>query len=85
MNISKNEQRVLHALAQGGAIHVTRLPNGKLSTVQCFTREGHGLATCSLAMVARFRRLRLIRSTGGRPYRITPLGNRTVRAQLDNR
>ena len=85
MNISKLEQRVLHALAQGGAIHFVRLPNGKLASVQCFTREGYGLAGCTMAVVERLRRRRFIRSTAGRPYRITPLGNRTVRSQLDNR
>ncbi|MEM1314536.1 MAG: YjhX family toxin, partial [Pseudomonadota bacterium] len=33
MNISKREQRVLHALAQGGEIRRLRGPNGKIVDV----------------------------------------------------
>lgn len=48
MNISKFEQRVLDALAQGGAIHFERDPNGKVRDVTCFTRDGYVLVDCSL-------------------------------------
>jgi uncharacterized protein YjhX (UPF0386 family) len=40
MNISKNEQRVLHALAQGGQIRYLRSSNGRVVEVTCFTRDG---------------------------------------------
>jgi uncharacterized protein YjhX (UPF0386 family) len=85
MNISKHEQRVLHALAQGGAIHFERAANGKVTAVTCFTRDGHALEGCSLALFARLRKRRFIHSSGGRPYRVTRLGVRSVRAQVDNR
>ncbi|MEL6791909.1 MAG: YjhX family toxin [Pseudomonadota bacterium] len=85
MNISKREQRVLHALAQGGAIHYERGDNGKIARVACFTREGHVLTGCGLAIFTRLKKWRLIKSTSGAPYRITKRGTETVRAQMDNR
>ncbi|MBD3664264.1 YjhX family toxin [Sulfitobacter aestuariivivens] len=85
MNISKREQRVLHVLAQGGAIHFERLPSGKVQDVTCITRDGHVLSDCSLDLFDRLRKRRFIKSTGGRPYRVTRLGITCVRAQMDNR
>lgn len=85
MNISKHEQRVLHVLAQGGAIHYQRLPNGKVHAVQCFNRDGHVLTNCDLVTFDRLKKRRLIKSLRGQPYRITQLGLRSVNAQLDNR
>lgn len=84
MNISRSEQRVLHVLAKGGAIHHLRGDNGKIAEVTCFTREGHVLSDCTLALFQRLRRRGLIVSSGGQPYRISMLGRRSVRAQLDN-
>lgn len=85
MNISKLEQRVLHALAQGGAIHYERARNGKVHSVTCFTRDGHILTDCSLSLFDRLRKRRFIRSQNGKPYRATRLGVQSVRSQLDNR
>ncbi|MEM8582163.1 MAG: YjhX family toxin [Pseudomonadota bacterium] len=85
MNISKQDQRVLHVLAQGGAIQFERSDNGKVRRVMCVTRDGHVLSDCTLTVFERLRRRRLIRSHGGRPYRITRQGLASVRAQLDNR
>ena len=85
MNISKREQRVLHALAQGGAIHFERLPNGKIDDVTCYNRDGHILVDCGLDVFERLKKRRFIKSTQGHPYRVTPLGLRSVNAQLDNR
>lgn len=84
MNISKHEQRVLHVLAQGGAIHFERGTNGKVLDAQCFTRDGYALADFSMELFARLRRRRLIQSHNGRPYRATRLGMSSVRSQLDN-
>lgn len=85
MNISKCEQRVLHALAQGGTIRHQRGPNGKIHDVTCVTRDGFILADCTLDVALRLRTRRLIRSTDGGPYRITRQGLLCVRSQLDNR
>lgn len=85
MNISKHEQRVLHVLAQGGAIHFERSSGGKIREVTCFTRDGHVLDDCTLEVFTRLKIRRFIRSLRGRPYRITHHGIRSVRAQLDNR
>lgn len=85
MNISKTEQRVLHVLAQGGAIHVERARNGKIHTVRCFNCDGHLLTACDTALVARLKKRRFIKSVGGHPYRVTQTGLRAVNAQLDNR
>ncbi len=86
MNISKHEQRVLHALARGGRIVHRRDPSrGDIIAVDCFTREGHVLTDCTLALFQRLRRRGLIASRGGGPYRATRLGLVSVRAQADNR
>lgn len=85
MNISKQEQRVLHVLAQGGQIRFERGANGKLIEVDCFTHDGMVLSDCTLAIVSKLRRKRLIESRHSAPYRISALGRRSVRAQLNNR
>lgn len=85
MNISKYEQRVLHALAQGGRIDFLRNEGGRVVRVDCYNRDGHRLLDCTLAVFSRLKRRRLIRSRGGAAYRITREGLAAVRAQLDNR
>ncbi|MEM8788414.1 MAG: YjhX family toxin [Pseudomonadota bacterium] len=85
MNISKVEQRVLHVLAQGGTIRFDRAPNGKVTAVTCLTRDGAALSDCTLELFQRLRKRCLIHSSDGRPYHISRLGLRSVRAQLDNR
>lgn len=85
VNISKYEQRVLHALAQGGAIHHRRDPDGKIVEAICFTREGHVLADGTLPLFRKLKRRGLIVSQAGQPYRISRLGLAAVRSQLDNR
>jgi len=85
MNISREEQRVLHVLAQGGMIRHSRTAGGKLVEVLCVTHDGSVLADCTLGVVRRLRRKRLIASRASAPYRISDLGRRMVRAQTDNR
>jgi uncharacterized protein len=84
MNISRNEQRVLHALALGGRIEHIRRVGNKVDEVLCVTRDGFILTDCTLAAFQRLRRKRLIGSEGSTPYRITRLGRLSVRAQVDN-
>ena len=85
MNISKHEQRTLHALAQGGRISHHKDYRGDIIAVDCITRDGWRLADCTLGVFRRLKRRRLIRSESGAPYRITREGLAAVRAQLDNR
>jgi uncharacterized protein YjhX (UPF0386 family) len=85
LNISKYEQRTLHALAQGGRIDQHKDERGDIIAVDCITRDGWRLADCTLSVFRRLRKRRLIRSMGGGPYRVTREGLAAVRAQVDNR
>lgn len=85
LNISKHEQRVLHVLAQGGAIHFERMQNCKVYEFSCFTRDGHVLAGCSLELFDCLKKRRFIKSVNGRAYAATRLGIRSVNPQYDNR
>ena len=85
MNVSKHEQRVLHALAQGGHIAYRKDDKGRIIEVLCVNRDGWVLSDCTLAIFRKLRRRRLIASRDSRPYRITRDGLAAVRAQLDNR
>ena len=85
MNISKQEQRVLHVLAQGGLIRYERGGNGKIKNVTCFTRDGHVLSDCTFGVFQKLLKRRFVKSMGGKPYRITRSGRKAVRPQLDNR
>ena len=85
MNLSKYEQRTLHALAQGGRIEHRKNDRGDIVEIDCLSREGWRLADCSLAVFRKLRRRRLIRSDNGGPYRITREGLAAVRPQIDNR
>jgi uncharacterized protein len=78
------EQRVLHCLAQGGRIQHIWADN-RIIEVDCWNRDGHRLADCTLSLFRKLKRRGLIESRGGAPYRITRLGLASVRAQLDNR
>lgn len=85
MNISKNEQRVLHDLALGGKIHYTRNENGKINKVICYTRENYVLSNCTLEIFKQLKSKKFIKSTKGQPYRITRLGLTSVRSQMNQR
>jgi uncharacterized protein YjhX (UPF0386 family) len=85
LNISKPQQRTLHALAQGGAILIERDERGTLVAAECVTREGWRLSDCDLFVFKALKQKRLIASRGGGPYRITREGLLCLRAQGDNR
>jgi hypothetical protein len=85
LNISKPQQRTLHALAQGGAIVLERDERGNLIDAECLTREGWRLSDCDLTVFKSLKKKRLIASRDGGPYRITREGLINLRAQLDNR
>ena len=85
MNISKYEQRVLHALAQGGSILHRFDERGRIVEIDCMNRDGWRLEDCTMAVFQKLRRKRMIGSVGGSPYRITREGLLAVRSQLDNR
>jgi uncharacterized protein YjhX (UPF0386 family) len=85
VNISKYEQRTLHALAQGGAIHHRKNDKGDIIEIDCLNRDGWRLDDCSLEIFRKLRRRGFIMSREGGPYRITRDGLAAVRAQLDNR
>jgi uncharacterized protein len=85
LNISKKEQRTLHALAQGGKIAHFKDDRGDIVEVDCLNREGWRLEDCTLDVFRRLKRRGFIMSREGGPYRITREGLLAVRAQLDNR
>ena len=85
MNISKPEQRALHALAQGGVILIERDERRKIAKANCVSREGWYLAGFGVGLFKKLKRRKLISSRSGGPYRITRHGLVAVRAQLDNR
>jgi uncharacterized protein YjhX (UPF0386 family) len=85
MDISRDEQRVLHALAQGGRIALLKDPSGKVTGLEFFNRDGWLMPNCSLALFRKLKAKKAIRSQGGQPYRITRRGLELVRSEVDNR
>jgi uncharacterized protein YjhX (UPF0386 family) len=85
LDISKAEQRVLHALAQGGSIHALKDHRGAIAGVECYNRHGWLMPEVGLRLFTRLRNRQAIASSEGRPYRITRRGLELVRGQLDNR
>ncbi|WP_420411201.1 YjhX family toxin [Roseibium sp.] len=85
MDISKAEQRVLHLLAQGGYILTEKDEDGRILKYETITRDGWFWAGCSPQLFHKLKYRRLIASKKSGPYRITHLGLRRVRSQLDNR
>lgn len=85
MNVSKPQQRTLHALAQGGRIVIERDHRGDIVSAECVTRDGWVLSDCDLALFKSLKKRRLISSREGRPYQITREGLVNLRSQLDNR
>ena len=85
MDISRDEQRVLHALAQGGNIVPLKNAKGRIAGVQCFNRDGWLMRRCDLFLFKKLKNKKAIASRDGRPYRITRRGLELVRSEVDNR
>ncbi|TNM65158.1 YjhX family toxin [Aliirhizobium smilacinae] len=85
MDISRAEQRILHLLAQGGRIEISRDDDRKIEKLQLFTREGWIYSGLDLITFRKLKQKKAIRSQGGKPYRITERGLVLVRAELNNR
>ena len=85
VNISKSQQRTLHALAQGGRILLERDDRGAPVAAECLTHTGWVLTDCTLEGFKAPKRRRLIMSRAGGPYRITREGALCLRSQGDNR
>lgn len=85
MDISRNEQRVLHALAQGGCIAVIKDARGKIAAFEFYSRDGWLMSGLTPLIFNKLRTKRAIKSQGGGPYRITRRGLELVRSQPDNR
>lgn len=85
MDISRDEQRVLHALAQGGHIRPIKDERGKITGIECYNRDGWLMTQCDMALFRKLRRRKTIASQDGGPYRITRRGIELVRSQVDNR
>lgn len=85
MDISRDEQRVLHALAQGGRIEPIKSDKGRIEALELYNRDGWLMPILTLALFKKLQRKKAIRSEGGRPYRITRRGLELVRSEVDNR
>lgn len=85
MDISRDEQRVLHTLAQGGNIHVLKDTKGRITAVECYNRDGWLMSHCDLFLFRKLRNRKAIASQRSQPYRITRRGLELVRAEVDNR
>jgi len=85
MDISRDEQRVLHALAQGGNITPIKDHKGRIIAVQLFNRDGWMMSAFTLLLFKKLRSKKAIASQQSRPYRITRRGLELVRSEFDNR
>ena len=85
MDISRDEQRVLHTLAQGGNIHALKNGKGRIVAVECYNRDGWRMTNCTMFLFRKLRNRKAIASADGQPYRITRRGLGLVRAEVDNR
>eukprot|EP01035_Chromulina_nebulosa_P040769 gene40769-55112_t len=85
MDISRDEQRVLHALAQGGFIIPRKTSNGRIDSLELYNRDGWRMPMPTLLLFKKLQRKKAIKSEDGQPYRITRRGLELVRSEVDNR
>jgi len=85
MDISREEQRVLHLLAQGGVIEPIKNARGRIEKVACINRDGFMYPQLDMSLFKKLKRRHTIASHEGGPYRITRRGLELVRSEVDNR
>ena len=85
MDISRDEQRVLHARAQGGNITPIKDHKGRIIAAQLFNRDGWAMPAFTLLLFKKLRSKKAIASQQSRPSRITKRGLELVRSEFDNR
>jgi len=85
MDIPRNEQRILHLLAQGGRIEIEKDEDKRIEQIWCLTRDGWTYPGFTLQLFRSLKRKKAIASSNGGPYRITRRGLQLVRSEPDNR
>jgi uncharacterized protein len=85
MDISRNEQRVLHALAQGGHLFPIKDARGRIIGVELYNRDGWRAPDLPLLLFRKLKHKKAIASQESQPYRITRRGLELVRSEFDNR
>ena len=85
MDISREEQRVLHVLAQGGVLEPLKNNRGRIERVVFINRDGFMLPALDMLLFKKLKRCHTIASHAGGPYRITRRGLELVRSEVDNR
>ncbi len=85
LDISREEQRVLHVLAQGGIIQPLKNTKGRIAAIELYNRDGWRMPILDLMLFKKLRRRHTISSKEGGPYRITRRGLELVRSEYDNR
>ena len=85
MDISRDEQRVLHALAQGGLIKPLKTAKGRIEGFELYNRDGWRMPFLTVLLFKKLQRKKAIKSENGQPYRITRRGLKLVRSEFDNR
>ena len=85
MDISREEQRVLHVLAQGGVLELLKDKRGRIEQIACINRDGFMLPIVDMMLFKKLKRRHGVASHAGGPYRITRRGLELVRSEVDNR
>jgi uncharacterized protein YjhX (UPF0386 family) len=84
LDISREEQRVLHMLAQGGMIKSLKDHKGRIATLELYNRDGWRIPMMEMLLFRKLKRKKAIASHDGQPYRITRRGLELVRSEFDN-